>query len=190
MEFEEMKKIWDSQNKETVYAINEHALYNGILAKKRKGNSITNISELLLITVNLTAGIFIIAINLLEKGSHTIYMYILSLWMFGSACYSMISRIRRIRGEQQFDRSMLGDLQLAIYTATYQVRLSQIMRWNILPVGGLTLLGVWEDGKPLWTLGATVLLFALTYYAGGWEHLVYKSRKRELEILREKLSGE
>jgi hypothetical protein len=190
MEFEEMKKIWDAQNKETVYAINEVALHNRILTKKKQSNSIANISELLLITVNLAAGGFVMVISLLEKGSHLVYMFILSLWMFGSALYSIISRVRRIRGEYQFDRTMLGDLRLAIYTATYQVRLSQIMRWNILPVGGLTVLGVWSGGKPLWIIGVMLLVFSLAYFAGGWEHGIYKSKKRELELLMEKLTTE
>jgi len=190
MEFEEMKKIWDSQNKQTVYAINEDALYNRILTKKRQANSITNFSELLIIIVNLAVGFFVTVISLAEKGSHFIYLYILSLWMFGTALYSIISRVRRIRGERQFDRTMLGDLHLAIYTATYQVRLSQIMRWNFLPVGGLTVLGVWGGGKPLWITGVMLLVFTLAYYASGWEHSIYESRKRELEILRGKLSSE
>src|SRR4051812_47574418 len=41
MEFDEMKKIWDSQNNEPLYAINEKALYNRILSKKKQAHHIT-----------------------------------------------------------------------------------------------------------------------------------------------------
>ena len=60
MEFEEMKKIWDSQNNEPLYAINEKALHNHIMSKKKTGYHITNTSELLLIIVNACAGLFIL----------------------------------------------------------------------------------------------------------------------------------
>jgi hypothetical protein len=32
-----------------------------------------------------------------------------------------------------------------------------------------------------------LLFFALSYYAGGWEHNIYKRKKRELEVLKKKL---
>jgi hypothetical protein len=85
---------------------------------------------------------------------------------------------------------MRGDLRHAISVATYQVHISQIMRWNILPIAALTLLGLWEGGKPIWIALIVLLFFALTYYAGGWEHNIYKGKKRELEILQNKLDNE
>ena len=42
MEFEELKKIWDTQNNQPMYAINEEALHNRILTKKRKTNKISS----------------------------------------------------------------------------------------------------------------------------------------------------
>jgi len=63
---------------------------------------------------------------------------------------------------------MSGDLDHAISIATYQVRISQIMRWNVLPIGALTLLGLWEGGKPLWIALLVLLFFSLTYFASGW----------------------
>jgi len=188
MEFEEMKKIWDSQNNETVYAINEEALYNRILSKKRTTNSITNCSELLLIIVNAGSSVFITAVNSLGKAS--ILMYTLSVWMIGTALYVIVGRISRKRAEKKFNKTMLDELNQAIVTAAYQVRLSQLMRWNIIPVGALSLIGLWGLGKPMWAFGLIAAIFILSYYASGWEHRIYKSRKRELEILKEKLNNE
>jgi len=189
MEFEELRKIWDAQNNQPLYAINEKAMYNLILSKKKQAHHITNISELLLIFVNLGSGILALALNLFKQ-SGNISLYVLSAWMFGSALYTLVHRIQRIKGDQQFGRSMSGDLDHAISTASYQVRISQIMRWNILPVAALTLLGLWEGGKPIWIAIVVLLFFALSYYAGGWEHNIYKKKKRELEILQKKLGNE
>ncbi len=107
MEFEEMKKIWDSQNNEPLYGINEKALHNRILSKKKQAYHITNISELLSIVAYAVTGCFILGMNL-HKQSGNVFMYILSAWMLGSALYLLVSRIRRINGDHRFDRSMRG----------------------------------------------------------------------------------
>ncbi len=188
-EFDEMKKIWDSQNNEPLYAINEKALHDRILSKKRQAHHITNISELLSIIVNIVAGCFILAMNF-PKQSGSLFMYILSAWMFVCAMYLLVGRIRRIKGNDQFDRSLRGDLHHAISMASYQVRLSQLMRWNILPIGTLSLLAVLEGGKSVWIAVGILIFFAIAYYVGGWEHSIYKNKKRELEILQKKLANE
>jgi len=189
MEFEELKKIWDTQNNQPLYAINEKAMYNHILSKKKQAHHITNITELLIIFVNICSGCVVLGMNYFKQSSN-IYLYILSAWMFGSALFMLVNRIQRIKGNNRFDRSMRGDLDHAISVATYQVRISQIMRWNILPIGALTLLGLWEGGKPIWIAIIVLLFFAVTHYAGGWEHNIYKRKKRELEILQKKLGNE
>ena len=189
MEFDELQKIWNEQNNQPLYAINEKAMYNIILSKKKQAHHITNISELLLIFVNIGSGILILGINLFKQ-SGNISLYLLSAWMLGSALYILVRRIQRKNGDNQFDRSMRGDLRHAISVTTYQAHISQIMRWNILPIAALTLLGLWEGGKPIWIALIVLLFFALTYYAGGWEHNIYKRKKRELEILQNKLDKE
>lgn len=188
MEFEELKKIWDVQNNQPLYTINEKAMYNIIMSKKKQAHHITNISELLLIFVNTGAGIFILGVNYFKQGNP--FIYLSSAWMLGSALYILLSRIQRKKGDNQFDRSMHGDLDHAISMARYQVRISQIMRWNILPIAALCLLGLWEGGKSIWIAAAVSIFFALAYYAGGWEHSIYKRKRRELEILKNKLENE
>lgn len=189
MEFNEMKKIWDSQNNEPLYAINEKALHNRILSKKKTGYHITNTSELLLIMVNAGAGLFVLGLNLSEQGVN-IYMYLLGAWMLLSALYTLVNRIRRIKSSQRFDRSMLGDLSNAISIATYQVRLSQVGRWNIVPIGVLSLLGLWASGKPAWSIVIIAIIFAFGARVTVWEHSIYKNRKQELEILKKKLDAQ
>src|SRR5258705_6268685 len=125
MEFDEMKKIWDSQNNEPLYAINENALHTRILSKKRQARHITNISELLCIIAYFFSGCFILGMNFFRQDAN-IFMYILSAWMLISAGYVLVRRIRRINGDHRFDRSVRGDLAHAISVATYQVNSSQL----------------------------------------------------------------
>jgi hypothetical protein len=189
MEFDEMKRMWDAQNNEPLYTINEEALHRRILSKKKQGYHITNTSELLLIVVNSCAGCFIIGLNLFRQ-KEGILMYILSAWLLSTAAYMLLSRIRRIKSNNQFDRSLRGDLDQAISVATYQVRLSQLGRWNILPIGILSLLAVWNGAKSTWWVVGLGIFFILTIFGAGWEHRIYKARKRELEVLQSKLKRE
>lgn len=196
MEFDELQQIWDSQNARPLYTIDENALHNRILLKKKQAHHIANTSELLLIIVNGGAGFLILGINGFKpvtdifKPGRDLFMYLLAAWMFGSALYLLISRIRRIKRNDRFEQSIRGDLNQAISTATYQVRLSLLMRWNILPIGILTLLGVWGSGKSIWIAGGTLVFFALAYYAGAFEHRIYKARKRELQLFQKSLEKE
>jgi hypothetical protein len=189
MEFEEMKKIWDTQNNQALFVINERALHNRILTKKHKTAHITNVNELLLILVNAGAAIFILSLALAKPGGN-LFLYLMASWMLVTTLYLVISRIRRRRQENRYDRTMLGDLDQAISTANYQVRLSQLMRWNSLPIGIFLLFGIWENGQKVWVLTMVLILFSFAHYVGRWEHSIYKARKRELEVLRKKLSDE
>lgn len=189
MEFEEMKKIWDAQNNESIYGINEAALHNRILSKQKQGLHITNFSELLGIVAYAVAGLVVLGVNLYRQSAN-IFMYILSAWTLASALYILVSRVRRINANNRFDRSMRGDLTHAISIATYQVRFSQLIRWNIVPIGILILLGMFEAGKSIWIIAGIIIFVVLTNYASGWEHNIYKRKKRELEILQDKLENE
>lgn len=186
MEFEELQKIWIAGNQEAVYVINEQALHNRIIAKKNTSLHIANISELLLIIVNFSAGGFVFGVSYWNNNSN-VFMYIMAVWMFITAVYVLVNRIRRRHEQPRFDRSMQEELQHAITTATYQVRLSQLMRLNVLPIGVLSVLSVWNGDNPVWFALGILLFFSMAYYFSGWEHNIYKRKKRELELLQSKL---
>jgi hypothetical protein len=71
----------------------------------------------------------------------------------------------------------------------HQVRLSQLMRWNMLPVGHLASLVAGKE-KIVLIVGLSGVSFALAYYAGSREHRIYKARKHALEILQKKVRNE
>jgi hypothetical protein len=186
MELDEIQQIWNVQNKQSLYMINDLALHDRIRSEKKRAGHITNVSELLSIIANGIAGSFILGVNLLNERSN-VFLYALALWMFITVFYSLNSRIRRAKANHQFDRSIQSDLDYAISTATYQVRLSQLMRLNIIPIGTFILLSFWEGGKSIWLILGAIFFFVLSYLASGWEHNIYKARRHELEALKNKL---
>jgi hypothetical protein len=189
MEFDEMKKIWDSQSNQTLYSIDKNALHNRILSKKKRAQHITTISEVVGIIAYIGPACFIVARNFSGQNEN-IFMYLLAGWMFITGTCLLVSRILRRKGDSRFDRSMAGDLSHAISVATYQVRLSRFMRWNVLPIAIFILPGIWHSGKSIWIGAGTLIFFILVNYAAGWEHNIYKSRQRELKILQSKLEIE
>lgn len=185
MEFEEIRKVWDTQNNKPMYVINESVLHEKVASKKSKGVRITNLSELTTIIVNIGVGVFVLLINLINT-KHNLFLYLLSAWLIMSGVYCLYSRIRRQMGDKQFDRSMLGDLNYAVSIASYQVRFSALIRWNVIPVTLLSALSLWETSL-LWVLIALVAFMTLAYFGSNWEHNYYKRHLRDVEQLRKLL---
>lgn len=189
MEFDELQKIWDTQNNQPLYVINEQALHNRIVAKKHQVIHIAVVTEWILIIANTISGAFVLQQNYTGRRG-LIFVYLLAVWMLGTALYVLVNRIRRMREQQQFNRSISGDLQHAVTTAVYQVRIARIMRWNVLPIGLLVLLSVWEGGQSVWFSVGVALFFVLVFLASGWEMGIYRNKMKELQILQNKLQEE
>jgi hypothetical protein len=189
MEFEEMKKIWDTQKEEYLFTINQSALHNRVVAKQKQSLHITNTSEWLMIIVNILVPVYILS-TMLSAGSRNISMMIMSGWMILTASFIINGRYKRISGSARFDRNLNSDLQFAIDVSKYQVRLATLGRWNILPIGLLSITGLLEADKPLWIAAVLVIFLLGANYAAGWESSIYQSRLHELEGLKNKLEEE
>jgi len=186
MEFDEMKQIWDTQNDRPVYVIDEKAMQRYIQARKDRVLDIANSSELSLIAINLVAGAILLVINLRQSGAN-LFMYLESAWMFMTVGYVVVSRIRRVRAERQFDRSVHGDLDHAISLASYQVRLSRMIRWNLLPMGAIMIGSGWEAGKFLKVTAVILVSYVFAFYVGRKGLRASKGRRRELDALKSDL---
>jgi hypothetical protein len=189
MEFDELQKIWETQNNKPLYVINEQALHNRIVAKKHQVVHIAVVTEWILIIANAISGAFVLQQNFTGRRS-LVFAWLLAVWLLGSALYVLVNRIRRMREQKRFNRSLSGDLQHALTTAVYQVRICRIMRWNTLPIALLVLLGSWEGGQSLWFLVAVALFFMLVFVASGWEQGIYLNKMKELQVLQNKLQDD
>lgn len=189
MNFDDMKKIWDTQNNEHVYAINEEGLHRRISAKKRQAAGIANITEHLLIFANLAA-VAVITASMLVRGEGDVYRFLMMALMLATAGFVMVSRHRRKKWLTRFDLTLLGELNHAIANATWQVRLSYSMRWYVLPVAAITVLALAKDAPTLWTWLLIAGFFIIALFAGNKEHRYYQARKQRLQRLRDKLMSD
>ncbi len=190
MEFDEMKKIWDSQNNQAMYVINEEALHNRIRAKKKRSQRLARITEYVFIGSNLIAGSIIIGKSILT-GDHSAFKYIATLFFYGIAVYVMFQLKLRKRQERNFENTMMGDLEHALSNATFQVNLSARIMNVVFPVISiLAIVSEWIDSGFSWMIPAIVFFFAFAYYAATWEHRYYVSKKNELEAIKRKIMEE
>ena len=188
MEFEDMKKIWDTQNNQPLYVIDEKALHKRIQSKMNGVRRFANATEVSLMVVYLFAGSLLLAVNPFKRGAN-IFMYIETAWMFAIVVYIMVSRNRRIKASRRFDRTIHGDLDHAISLASYHLRLSEIINWNGIPMGAIMIGSGWESGKLFMVSVVILVSYGLAFYVGAKANRANKRRKRELQILKEKLEA-
>lgn len=189
MEFDEIKKIWDAQNNQPLYALDEKALHNRIQSKMKSVIRYANISEWMLIIVNLFAAGLLLTLNSFTHAAN-IFMYIEAAWMFATVVYVVAHRSQRVSSSRRFDRSIHGDLDHAISVATYHVRLARIMNWNVLPLGAIMIFSGWEAGQLVKAAAVILVSYALAFYVGIKGNRANVRRRRELQVLKEKLEAD
>ena len=186
MEFDEMKKIWDAQTSQPLYAIDEKALHNRIQSNMNHVRRLTNVSDWMLMLIYLGTGAVLLGRNPVKPGAN-IFMYLEAVWLFGIVAYLLVSHIRKLKASRRFDRSIQGDLHHAIWLTSYQMHISQIIRWNFLPMGVIMIFSGWEGGK-LFQVGILILVSnMMAFYVTSKGYRANKRRKRELQVLKEKL---
>ena len=190
MEFEEMKKIWDTQNNEALYAINESALQRRIQAKKEGTKRTTDRVELLLIASNLISGGWVI-ISQLMKITPKVPALTMGGIMLAIGIYLIVLRLNRIKRDQQTDMSMLGDLDNALENIGYRIKLSQSMIWYCILIAAFSIFSVWNSDKSAMTLFLVVCFFIIGLVLSRWEHKRFHiGKRRQLMALKEKLTDE
>ncbi|HNP18649.1 MAG TPA: hypothetical protein PKL31_09465 [Fulvivirga sp.] len=188
MEFDELKKIWDTQNNQPMYAINEKALHRRVIAKKKSAGKIANWMEVILIGVNLVGGSMLLFGVLFKGKEDETFIYLLMAIMYVTPLYLFYKRSKRKKFESQFERTMMGDLEHALSNASYSEVLSRTMQVYFAFIAILTLFSLWFDkDTSLIPMIGFALLFIFTLYASTWEHKIYVRKRRELEKLKKTL---
>lgn len=184
MEFEEIKKIWDEQNKEQLFAINEAAMFRNIRNSKIVSERISTITEFLLMATFLYTG-FMTFFKI--TGPDYWLNYGFGILMLIALIGIIISRIIRKSKKTRFDQNMLGNLEQALHTATYQVKLAQIVRWIFLPVAVFLGTMLYRLERPWWMIFTAVIILIAGFWASAWEINWYRRRREKLVKLKQQL---
>ncbi|MFT6828749.1 MAG: hypothetical protein ACJAZV_002042 [Roseivirga sp.] len=187
MDFEEMKKIWDTQNNQPLYAIDEDALHRRVKAKKNNTKRTTNKTELILIAANIFAGGLVI-ISRYIKDNATLVSTTMGVMMLITGAYLIFLRARRIKRDQQVDTSVLGDLDNALENINYRVSLSRSMIWYAMLVAFLTLYSVFDNEKSIDLIILIAVFFVVGLLLSIWEYRhCHVGKRDQLLALKQKL---
>ena len=181
MAFEELQSIWDNQNDESGYKINEEALYARIQEKGKSVDHKLNVYEWLMFIGNLVIGLILFVD--VYRGDGQAYEYVLPVLYVAFSILTIILRLVRQKEEIQFDLTMRGELDKAIWKIDYLIaRGRSMMLWYMLPLMTVLTITLYLNGKPLWALGTMVIVIPVSYFGGRWEiNKWYMPKKRELE---------
>lgn len=181
-----MKKIWDSESNQHLYAIDADALKHRVLKKKKRAAKVAGYSEKFLAgAMFIAAGI--IVVSSIIKSKYEFVPLLLAGVMYGMMFFIIAKRNRRMKWQNTYDNSVLGDLDEAIANAEYQVNLSYTSRLFLFIVYGLTLVSLVDTVEDWWKGLLLIAFFGVVYFAARWEHRTfYVSQKRNLKAMRDK----
>jgi len=216
MEFSEIKMIWDSQNQEPLYAMNENALHSIVQRRNQETNRCLarcfaleiGVGLLCVVVMFVYAGVLVSGNQqwVIKPWGNTVTPTgwdLLGLLVAGAiwayyAAYMYRSRKQQQKRVELFDSSLRGDLDRALSQTDFQIKMTQdIVWWGLVPVwvaGTLWLVVLFHlKGAPAWVyvLMIAVALGALVVVVSGKQRAItnwYEPRRRELESLRSKLA--
>ncbi|MEL6561327.1 MAG: hypothetical protein AAFQ94_24275 [Bacteroidota bacterium] len=186
MEFEELKKIWDTQNNKPMFIINEEALHRTIQKKKNVASWISDINEISLMLIAIVTSAFLIIKNL---DNDNIYAFPPAIFLLLTGLYVLVGRIKRKKNENRFDRSVIGDLDHAIANTEFEIkRAKTFVWWYILPVMIPSFLNMMMNDAPLLTWVLVFAALVLSFFVVRWGLIKSQMpRYRNLLSLRKKL---
>ncbi len=189
MEFDELKKIWDTQNNEPLYVINEEALHNRVRAKKNAAAKKANWMEVILIGANLLAGTMLLWAVLFKGKEQETFIYIMMPLMLLVPFFLIYKRMKRKKSENNYAHTMLGDIEHALSNAAYTVTLSRTSQFYFFGIALLTMLSlIFDKDASLVSIIIISLFFVFALYASRWEHNFYIRRHQELKTLHQKIA--
>jgi hypothetical protein len=190
MDFEEMKVIWDTQNAEPLYAVNEQALRQSVRRKTRRLNRLIVFFEAAVIAGTVGLSAFYIAIPLLRGQQYE--RFVSAAILLGAAAYFFAGIAHRRRREAEFEPSLLGDIDKALWQVRHHVSRARGIRWSILVPFCVAMVIDWifplGESRKGWLVLLTLLLMALTAWGVEYEiRSCYLPKERRLEALRKML---
>ena len=185
MEFEEIQKIWNEQKGETMYVINENALHRSVTNKKNVASKKINRAEILISIVNTitSAILFKVAIT-----GHPIMFITFGLFA-ATVVYIQFFRRKRKKAENNFDRSMLGELDHAISNTNYILRFNYFVLVYIISFAIITIpeMIIRMDSWQEWLIVILATLLSL-FLVHREQKACNIPRKKQLLKLRKKLT--
>ncbi len=186
MQFDELKKIWDTQTRQPMYVIEENT-FNDLVMKKisRVKKEVDRFQKGIIIICLIVMSV----LSLLAWMNENWYQFITVVVAAMIAIYIYNDRRHRKRSQDRFGKTLMEDLDLAIQDADYMVKRGKYFTlWYLAPLAISMVVSLILESKSIWSWIVVLLSFTLAYFVSRWD--VYKCqipRKKALENMREAL---
>lgn len=181
-----LKVIWDRQNEEKLYALNENVLYQQIKRKRKSISRLLLRSEVGVIGINLLVAIILVFAAYLNNSGPD--EYLLASIFLAYAVFGIVLRQKRVQtdADVSFDRNIMGELDKAIWQINYLVKHShQQIRWYMLPLTAIIAGKLLYDGLPLAALAVILVMGGAGVGTQWWQiYKKYLPQKESLVLLR------
>ena len=163
-----MKRIWDKQNKEPMYVINEKTLHNMVKKKIRSASRKVMFFDFGMIAISLFVGIFLIIDTVRDQSGWP--QYLTALVAFLIAIFIWSGRKRRIRMETRYEDTLLGGLDTAISNMDYLIRRGNtFIWWYVLPFAATTAISFIYKANYSWYILLIIAAFIFSNWLTRWE---------------------
>lgn len=190
MEFDELKKVWDEQNNETLYVLNEEAIHKSVKKKKAKANRLVNIDEIGLTVICILTGSYIMYEAVVDNDGFLFYLGGIMMILIG--LYVLYMRSQRRKEEKKFDRSILGEIDHAIASTQANIKLGVSMVWWYFCPMAIWIVVLFSTKGVEWYYWVGITgMFALAHFIArlGINHH-HRPRLAKLQEMKKKLEEE
>jgi hypothetical protein len=187
MDLKELQEIWNNQEEEQLFAVNQQALYQTIRRKSRSTRRWLEFLEWLLIGVNLAAAFFLVYDAFQEGGPA--FQYVVAAMYIAYGLYALGRRLIRRQAEMRFDETVLGELNKALWQVDQLIRWGRSLPlWYLLPLALAGSLSLILNSTAWWKAALLLLSVPAAYIGVRWEiNKWHLPKKRALQSLREQL---
>jgi len=184
MEFEDLKMVWDTQNNEQVFAINEKVLHQRVIRKNIAAKKTADSNEKGMMVISLFLALFMVVIY---YTGHSLVYILQSIIFLAVATYIFMDRRKRLQNDGLSAGSILDDLNQAIRTNNYEIRRQKSMAWwFFIPVSAAMLLNLLRT-TGIYSWAVVILMIAASTLGLIVQHRAIRplmTKKDDLDALR------
>jgi hypothetical protein len=181
-----MKTLWDSENQNMMYAIDESVLHERVIKNNIKVRKMASLSEWTMFFAMFGLALIIIVEGLLDN---ELYQLPEGIILLGAAVYIYRDRQKRLKIHMHSGNSILDDVEKTIGMLNFHARRQRnFIWWFVTPLTITTVIhAIYTfSGKPWWLWPLSALSFGLSYWAIMREvRQKFLPKKEELESLRD-----
>lgn len=191
MNIDALKKVWDSENQQLLYTIDQKAMNEIILKKSQSTNRKGELVENFIFWMNIIVPGILLFILFINRNSNY-GTYLTCLFMLSVSVYIYYMKVRRRKMENAQGSSVLEHLEQAIHNATETAKVTDaLLKWYIIIIGLLSILVLYLDNVKWYFMAGMVVVFVISFFVGRWEQRAWHDKRRDnLIALRDKVLGD